>query len=52
MLAAIAAGLGPVTPALATKGLAAVQKRLKALPSALAGGIPAHGPWSVHLEKR
>jgi hypothetical protein len=52
MLAAIAAGLGPATPALTTKDLAAVQKRLNAPPSALAGGIPPNVPWSVHLEKR
>jgi hypothetical protein len=37
MLAAIAAGLGPATLALASKTAAALQKRFETPPSALAG---------------
>jgi hypothetical protein len=42
MLAAIAAGPVPAMTPLAMKGSTAIQKRLKAPPSTLAGGIPAN----------
>jgi len=49
MLAAIAAGLGLAMPALAMKGLAALQKRLKAPASILAAGGSPNVTWPVHL---
>jgi len=52
MLASIAAGFGPATPALAIKSQAAAQKRLKKPVATLAGGIPAVVPgWRASKER-